>query len=190
MPRMITRITTAAATVALGVGALTSSPVASAADSTIRPAVQIVSQYTRATLNLTGTWRLTSVFTSRLGQPIRPGSVTGNDVYITLARQNGEVAPPGNEPVYIGSVYDATTHHIVAGELQVSPYVSPRGIVLTMWQAGNPEGFADAYEAVYAVQGRNSTLHPLSFTGTWIDQDHNAGTTGMTPAPGAIVLRG
>ena len=189
MPRMITRITTAAVVMALGVGALASAPAASAAGST-RPAVHIVSQYTRASLNLTGTWRLTSVFTSRLGQPIRPGSVSGDDVYITLSRQNGEVAPPGNEPVYIGSVYGVATHHIMAGEVQVSPYVSPRGIVLTMWQAGNPEGFTDAYEAVYAVQGVNTTLRPLSFTGTWIDQDHNAGTTVLTPAPGAVILRG
>lgn len=144
-------------------------------------------QYTRQTLDLTGTWELTATFTSRFGQPIAPGSMPGDDDFVALHLWTGQYAPPGNEPVYMGSVYDAATKQIRAGEVMVSPYVSPRGIVFTVWQAGNPEGFADAYEAVFTLQSRNDTRTPLQATGTWLDQDHNGGTATLRRRPDVVL---
>lgn len=132
--------------------------------------------YTRDTLDLSGTWALEYDFTQHAGNSTSPAD-DDQTYYADLVRETGIASPPGNEPVYYGSWVDPSTGKPNApGELIVSPFTSPRGIVLTMWDAGNPDiGFADAYSATFAAQGANDTSRPLSFTGVWRDVDNNGG---------------
>ena len=58
--------------------------------------------------------------------------------------------------------------------------MTPRGIVLTIWQVGNTELQADGYEAVYTVRSANTTRAPLNFTGDWLDQDGKLGSVKIT----------
>lgn len=140
------------------------------------------STYTRDTLDLSGVWAFNYTFTQYKGQPVTqnpPPFSPDQSWYVNLVRMPTSelTSPPGNEPVYYGNWIDPVTGRTVApGELIVSPFTSPRGIVLTIWAAGNPDtGFTDAYSATFAAHSANTTTQPLQFTGTWRDVDDNGG---------------
>jgi hypothetical protein len=149
-------------------------------------------QFTRDTLNLAGHWTLTYVTTLYRGRPVgtdNPLPWQDPQVFTTgpqlpAWRQPNDVSPPGNEPVYQGDMQQADGSP--GAVLTVSPFVSPRGIVLTMWHAGNPDtGFTDAYTANSVAHADNDGAPDLQALGTWIDVTGNAGTVTFQLAPAA-----